>query len=103
MSGQRRFHLRTFSAGLVAAAVGWVLASSAATAVVGLVVAVGGLATAGACVWLRVRPQAGSNAVIGRWDRRTRRHHGTASRWDIWRTSSGWAMRRRAGVVRPSL
>ncbi|MCO8272825.1 TraM recognition domain-containing protein [Actinoplanes sp. TRM 88003] len=45
----------------------------------------------------------GSAGVIGRWDRHARRHSGTASAVDVWRTSSWWAMRRRAAVIRPSL
>ncbi|OJF15516.1 type IV secretory system conjugative DNA transfer family protein [Couchioplanes caeruleus] len=36
-------------------------------------------------------------------DRASRRNSGTASRWDIFRTSSSWAMRRKATVIRPSL
>lgn len=98
MSTDRRFHLRTFGAALVAAAGGWVLDGTA-----GILLVVVGLVVAVVVVWLRLRPAARSNAAIGRWDRKTRRHHGTASRWDIWRSSSTWAMRRRAPVIRPSL
>lgn len=45
----------------------------------------------------------GSSRQIRRWDRHTRRHGGTASRMQIFRTSSRWAMFRRAAVLRPSL
>lgn len=40
---------------------------------------------------------------IRRWDRNNRRHGGTASRWQVFTTSSRWAMYRRAAVLRPSL
>lgn len=102
MSG-RRFPLRTFGGGLAAAALGvaatqvdcpWWLPS-------GLIA--GGLATSAGCVWWQARSGGGSNKAIGRWDRRTRRHKGTASRWDLLRTSSRWAMLRQAHILRPSL
>jgi type IV secretion system protein VirD4 len=97
-TGDHRFHRRPFGAGLVAIAAGPVLGGLTGTALV-----VAGLAVTAVTVWLRLRPRAGSNAAIGRWDRKTRRHHGTASRWDILKTSSAWAMRRKAPVIRPSL
>ncbi|WP_033345599.1 type IV secretory system conjugative DNA transfer family protein [Catenuloplanes japonicus] len=53
-------------------------------------------------VWWRYG-RSGTRAAIDRWDRRTARHAGTASWWDITRTSSPWAMRRKARVLRPSL
>lgn len=98
----RRFAGRTFTVGLAAAALGW-----AATDLAGFWLS-SGLMTAGVtmsagCVWRRMRPAGGSNKAIGKWDRRTRRHAGTASRWDLLRTSSAWAMRGQAGVLRPSL
>jgi len=103
MSGDRTFRTRIFGGGLVAAAAGWWLVVSVGSVWYGLLLAAGGLALSAGTVWLRLRPRSRSNAAIGRWDRRTRRHHGTASGWDILKTSSAWAMRRKAAVVRPSL
>lgn len=50
--------------------------------------------------WHRWRHSA---STVRRWGARTRRTHGMATTVDIGRTASAWAMRRRAGVVRPSL
>jgi type IV secretion system protein VirD4 len=50
----------------------------------------------------RLRP-ARTRAQLRRYDRHTGRHAGTASWWDVASTSSAWAMRRRAAVLRPSL
>lgn len=102
MTAGRRFAARTFGAGLAAAALGWAAQDPAGFWLSSGLVAGGGALSAG-CVWRWLRPAGGSNAVIGRWDRRTRRHAGTASRWDLLRTSSTWAMRRQASVLRPSL
>lgn len=99
----RRFHRRLFAAGVVTMAAGVAYASTTGDAIPAAAVVAGGVLVAAGTVWTRWRPQAGSNAAIGRWDRKTRRHQGTASRWDIWSTSSTWAMRRRAAVLRPSL
>jgi type IV secretion system protein VirD4 len=44
-----------------------------------------------------------SAAVVSRWSGRSRRKAGVASTWDIARHASAYAMRRRAGTVRPSL
>ncbi len=52
-------------------------------------------------VWRHRR--GGSAGLVTRWARRGRRNHGLASPWAILRVSSGWAMRRRASVLRPSL
>jgi type IV secretion system protein VirD4 len=102
----RRFRPRLFATGLAAACVGWRMASAGAVAgavLCGVALAVAGLVLAAGLVWLRLRPRSGSNRAIGRWDRQSRRNHGTASWWHIVRTSSAWAMRRRAAVIRPSL
>ncbi|MDP9797458.1 hypothetical protein J2S43_005970 [Catenuloplanes nepalensis] len=53
-------------------------------------------------VWWRYG-RVGTRAAIDRWDRNAARHAGTASWWDLTRTSSAWAMRRKARVLRPSL
>lgn len=47
--------------------------------------------------------RGGSAGVIGRWSRRGRRNEGVASAWAILRTSSTFAARRKARVLRPSL
>jgi len=52
-------------------------------------------------VWRQGR--GGSAGLVNRWSRRSRRNQGVASRWAILRTASGWAMRRKATVLRPSL
>lgn len=98
----RRFPLRTFGVGLAAACLGWVAADLTGPWLSAGLIA-GGVAVSAGCVWWRLKPSGGSNRVIGRWDRRTRRHRGTASWWDLWRTSSKWAMRGKAKVLRPSL
>jgi type IV secretory pathway TraG/TraD family ATPase VirD4 len=96
---------RTVGAGLVTTAAGWLLAGQPGHLLTGAGLILAGLALAGLPVWWRLKTATGggSAAVISRWDRHGRRNAGTASRWDIWRTSSGWAMRRRAAVIRPSL
>src|SRR2546421_12825391 len=93
---------RVVCAGLVTGAVGWVVAGVPGHRLAGLALVAAGLVVAGIPLWAGLRRGTGSTAVIGRWDRPRRRHQGTASRWVILRSSSGWAMRRRAGVVRPS-
>jgi type IV secretion system protein VirD4 len=79
------------------AAVGW-LTSPALTIVIGVVVA----ALIGVSLTMR-RTHAGSTALVNRWTSRSRKHHGVASTWTILRVSSGWAMRRKATVLRPHL
>lgn len=101
-AGGRRFAARTFGAGLAVAALGWAVQDPAGFWLSSGLMAGGGALSAG-CVWRWLRPAGGSNKAIGKWDRRTRRHKGTASRWDLLRTSSAWAMRRQAAVLRPSL
>jgi len=46
---------------------------------------------------------AGSQATVGRWARKSKRNSGMASTWQILRTASWLAMRRKAKVLRPSL
>ena len=64
-----------------------------------LVVA-GLVGVAAAVVWQR---WGRSSAIVARWGDRSRRKSGVASWLDIARHRSGLAMRRRAGVLRPSL
>jgi hypothetical protein len=52
-------------------------------------------------VW-RTR-RRGSAGLVNRWARRGRRNHGLASPWAILRVASAFAMRRKAGVLRPGL
>jgi hypothetical protein len=96
------FPFRTAGVGLIIAAVGWIWTNFAHDHYGPALIVAGAMLTAGA-IWRGARPGTGSNAMIGRWDRKNRRNAGTASRWDILTTSSRWAMRRRASVLRPSL
>lgn len=102
-SAHRRFHARTFGVGLLTLPAGWVLAETPGHTTTGLALMTVGAALTAGPVYLRLRHRGGSRALIGRWDRKTRRNDGTASWWDITRTSSAWAMRRKAAVLRPSL
>src|SRR5688572_15818610 len=100
-SPDRRFPFRVAGAGLLVAATGWAW-TDLADDLYGPGLLLVGLAVVAGAVWYRFR-NTGSNATIGRWNRKNRRNAGTASRWDILTTSSRWAMRRRAAVLRPSL
>ncbi|MFI7598411.1 type IV secretory system conjugative DNA transfer family protein [Actinoplanes sp. NPDC049681] len=93
---------RVVGAGLLLTAAGWVLAGYPGHRLAGTGLILAGLAVTVGPVWAWTRT-TGSAGLIGRWDRQSRRSCGTASRWDIWRTSSGWAMRRKATVLRPSM
>lgn len=54
-------------------------------------------------VWWWRRGRTGSANAVRRWAHRSNRNHGVASRWQIFKTASAFAMRRRAKVLRPSL
>ncbi|SFW50440.1 type IV secretory system conjugative DNA transfer family protein [Amycolatopsis australiensis] len=54
-------------------------------------------------VVLGLRKRGGSLGLLGRWARRSQRNGGVASRFQIWRKASKWAMRRKAKVLKPSL
>jgi hypothetical protein len=97
----RRFPFRVAGVGLLIAAVGWAW-TNLADDLYGPSLLLAGVALVVASAWYRFR-STGSNATIGRWNRKNRRNAGTASWWDILTTSSRWAMRRRASVLRPSL
>src|SRR2546423_1777712 len=102
----RRFHGGVFAAGAVMMPAGYEVAGLQPVphhTLTGVGLTAAGVVLAGLPGWLAARPGKGSAAQVGRWDRHPRRHDGMASRTDIWRTSSGWAMRRKAAVVRPSL
>jgi type IV secretion system protein VirD4 len=47
--------------------------------------------------------RGGSAAAVHRKARRAERRHSVASRWDLFRTGSRWAVRRQLRVLRPSL
>lgn len=102
MTAARTFHPRLFGGALVATAAGWALTHTP-DAGYGYALAAAGLAVAAGTVYARFHGAAGSNRLIGRWDRNVQRHGGTASRWQILTVSSRWAMYRRAAVLRPSL
>lgn len=101
-STARKFHTGPFAAGLATIPAGWMVATHGGLLTGAGLIAAGMLLAAGT-VYLRLHTGAGSTALIGRWDRKTRRNGGTASRRDIFTTSSTWAMRRKAAVLRPSL
>jgi len=93
---------RAVGVGLLTTATGWLIVQHPGHRLAGTGLVLAGLALAGLPLWPRLRGR-GSAGLIGRWDRHARRNAGTASRLDIWRTSSPWAMRRKAAVIRPSL
>jgi len=96
----RRFPIRMITVGLVTATAGWTVTDHAR---IGWAIAGLGATIVIAALWRRLRRQQSGTGHIGRWERRSRRHAGTASWWDIFTTSSAWAMRRKATVLRPSL
>jgi type IV secretion system protein VirD4 len=49
------------------------------------------------------RGRSGTRGVVSRWARRSRRNHGVASRWQVFKTASAFTLRRRAAILRPSL
>jgi type IV secretion system protein VirD4 len=63
----------------------------------------GGRVQAGASVLFTAAVPRGSVGTVRHWSQRSRRNHGVASRWSIWRLASGRAVRRKAGVLRPGL
>ncbi|HET8683386.1 MAG TPA: hypothetical protein VFM54_16190, partial [Micromonosporaceae bacterium] len=93
---------RVIGAGLVLIAVGWALAGADGHRGTGVQVMAAGLALVGLPAWLGWR-RRGGDAVMARWQRRTRAGKGTATWWDVLTSSSGWVMRRKAVVLRPSL
>ncbi|WP_157410985.1 type IV secretory system conjugative DNA transfer family protein [Actinoplanes rectilineatus] len=95
---------RAAGVGLLLTATGWLLARNTDHLFTGAGLILAGLAVTVGPLWWRIKnARTGSAGAIGRWDAHSRRNAGTASRFDIWRTSSGWAMRRKATVIRPSL
>jgi type IV secretion system protein VirD4 len=110
MSGRgrrrRRFMPRVVGAGLGLVALGWLMRKmpeqTPGRVYWPWLMIVGGLVLVLTFVVWRSR-RGGSSGLIGRWSRRSQRNDGVASPWAILRHASGWAMRRKAGVLRPSL
>lgn len=103
---RHRFPRRTIGLGLICSSAGWFMRELPTHLVMHEygqpTLVAGGTLIVLALAWY-VRTASGSNGLIGRWSRKSRRNGGTASRFDILRVSSAWAMRRRATVLRPSL
>jgi type IV secretion system protein VirD4 len=76
---QTKTLIRTAGAGLVTAAAGWLLAGHPGHHLTGAGLILAGLTLAGLPVWCQTRV-TGSARLIGRRDRHSRRHAGTASR-----------------------
>jgi type IV secretion system protein VirD4 len=68
-----------------------------------LPVFLGGVAITVVTMWLWLAGRVTSAGVVRRWSRRSRRNSGVASRWQVLRTASRFAVRRKAVVLRPSL
>lgn len=84
--------------GLASAGAGYWLVTRGSVLIAVLVVVFA--AVAGGWAWHRRTTTAG---VVTRWGDRSRRKKGVASTWDVIRTASSIAMRRRSAIVRPSL
>ncbi len=67
-----------------------------------VLLAAGVLAIAGTLVMVQ-RARSGSQGRVKRWGARVRRNDGVASRWQLLRTGSRFAARRKLTVLRPSL
>jgi len=87
-----------FGVGVTAAAVGAAIPDH-----YGYPIGLAGSALATGALGVRRATLGRGSRAIRRWDRNTRRHGGTASRWQVFTTSSRWAMYRQAAVLRPSL
>lgn len=85
-------------AGPAAVVAGWPLAGSGGHRLAGVVLVAAGLIAVAVPLWRRARRV---RAVLA--GRRPGRLAGTATGWDVARTSSAWVMRRRMPVLRPSL
>jgi type IV secretion system protein VirD4 len=109
MSGrkvQRKMRPRLVLAGVVCTLVGWFLGQAPVgtpgarvwpwLVIIGVGLVVGVVVD----VWRR---HAGSAGLVRWWSWRSRRNAGVASRWDILRRASRWAMKPKAAILRPSL
>jgi type IV secretion system protein VirD4 len=63
----------------------------------------GGAAVTVSTLWVWRAGRSGSARTVRRWSRRSRRHDGVATRAQILRTASRFAVRRKMRVLRPSL
>jgi uncharacterized membrane protein len=82
----------------VAGVAGWVLYTWATTLVVTVAAVVAVLALV-----VALHRRARTVGTVTRWGDRARRKKGVASTWDVVKTASALAMRRKSAVVRPSL
>jgi type IV secretion system protein VirD4 len=85
----------------------WIAGFGAALVVIGVLARalqplLVGVALLGVCGWVLWRRWFGPAGSVQRSWRRSRRNHGLASRWQILRTGSRWAVRRRMRMLRPS-
>jgi type IV secretory pathway TraG/TraD family ATPase VirD4 len=103
MSQKSSFPQRTVGGGLVLTSVGYVATNVPDAAAYGWPAMLAGGALAVAPTVRYIRSRHDTNTVIHRWNRANRRHGGTASWLDHLRVTSGWAMRRKAVVLKPSL
>jgi len=76
--------------------------SASVDSVFGLRVLLLGIVLLSVCGWVVWRRWFGPAGSVQRSWRRSRRNHGLASRWQILRTGSRWAVRRRMRMLRPS-
>lgn len=90
-----RFAFGAFAA--AAGIVGWCTLSGPLLILAVLLLAL----VVGGCGWLRWRHR-GARSTVRRWNRRAAKHQGMAGRCALWWHSGGWAMRRKATVLRPS-
>jgi type IV secretion system protein VirD4 len=101
---KRSFPSRLFVLGVLVGVAGWTYKTLRPTDTgPGWALMVFGPVLSVAVVVHFVRSRRDTNATLNRWNRRSRRHGGTASWLDHLRVSSSWAMRRKAPVLKPSL
>lgn len=106
MSRQGGAMPRVLFAAVLLLAAGWLLSKSPQSTPgrawwPWFMVAGGALLAVLVLAWRRRR--SGSAGLVNRWSRRSRRNQGVASRWTILRVASGFAMRRKASVLRPGM
>ncbi|MBA3488730.1 MAG: type IV secretory system conjugative DNA transfer family protein [Longispora sp.] len=106
MTNKPSFPARATGAGMLLTAFGLVaipVPMEGAGLVGGTATAAGVLLGVGAPAYWYHRGRKGAGAMIGKWERKTARHGGTASRWDRRKMSSKRAMRKTARHLCPSL
>jgi type IV secretion system protein VirD4 len=96
------FPWKSAGTGIIIAYLGWLFRGTVLSPAAGWMLASGaGLAAVQIGRWHGQRRT--SAGMLGHWTRRNRRNDGLASRWDLFRTSSKWAMRRQAHKLLPQL